>query len=251
MGVSVAGGQYTGAALPSRTSPPTMRGMDIQQNDTEVTIEPASQARACVIWLHGLGADGFDFVPVVEELALPAELAVRFIFPHAPVRPVTLNGGLEMRAWYDITGLDKSSRDDEAGIRDSCADISEIIAEQIAAGIASQRIIVAGFSQGGAIALNCALREPAPLGGLLALSTYLPLQSRLDVELSSANRRIPVFIAHGEHDPVVPLAWGRNAADVLRERDYAVEWRSYPMEHSVCVEEIADIRAWLLQRLAN
>ncbi|MDP9141202.1 MAG: alpha/beta hydrolase [Pseudomonadota bacterium] len=225
--------------------------MKVQESETEVILEPEAPARACVIWLHGLGADGFDFVPVVEELRLPADTAIRFIFPHAAERPVTLNGGLEMRAWYDITGLDKSSRDDEPGIRDSVADISEIIAEQIGAGIPSQRIIVAGFSQGGAIALHCALREPELLGGLLALSTYLPLQATLDAELSSANRKIPVMMAHGTQDPVVSYAWGEDAAKALRERGYAVEWRSYPMQHQVCMEQIADIRTWLLARLGG
>ncbi len=228
-----------------------MRTMKVQESETEVILEPEAPARACVIWLHGLGADGFDFVPVVDELRLPAEAAIRFIFPHAAERPVTLNGGLEMRAWYDITGLTKESRDDEPGIRDSAADISELIAEQIESGIPSERIILAGFSQGGAIALHCALREPRPLGGLLALSTYLPLQAALDTELSSANRKIPVMMAHGTQDPIVPYAWGENAADVLRERGYAVDWRGYPMQHQVCIEQIADIRTWLLARLAG
>ncbi len=227
-----------------------MRAMKVQESETEVILEPEMPAKACVIWLHGLGADGFDFVPVVDELRLPDAAAIRFIFPHAAERPVTLNGGLEMRAWYDITGLDKSSRDDEPGIRDSSADISELIAEQIESGIPSERIILAGFSQGGAIALHCALREPKPLGGLLALSTYLPLQATLDTELSSTNRKIPVMMAHGTQDPVVPYAWGENAADALRERGYAVDWRSYPMQHQVCMEQIADIRTWLLARLA-
>ncbi len=227
-----------------------MRAMKVEESETEVILEPATPARACVIWLHGLGADGFDFVPVVDELRLPDTAAIRFIFPHAAERPVTLNGGMEMRAWYDITGLTKESRDDEPGIRDSVADISEIIAEQIAAGIPSQRIILAGFSQGGAIALHCALREAEPLGGLLALSTYLPLQGTLDTELSSANRGIPVMMAHGTQDPVVSYAWGEDAARVLRERGYAVDWRSYPMQHQVCMEQIADIRTWLLARLA-
>ncbi len=226
-----------------------MRPMKIQESETEVILEPEIPATACVIWLHGLGADGFDFVPVVEELRLPDTAAIRFIFPHAAERPVTLNGGLEMRAWYDITGLTKESRDDEPGIRDSVADISEIIAEQIAAGIPSQRIIVAGFSQGGAIALHCSLREPEPLGGLLALSTYLPLQATLDTELSSANRKLPIMMAHGTQDPVVSYAWGEDAAGVLRERGYAVDWRSYPMQHQVCAEQLADIRAWLIERL--
>ncbi|HEY1076401.1 MAG TPA: alpha/beta fold hydrolase [Fontimonas sp.] len=224
--------------------------MNIQESETEVVLEPATAATACVVWLHGLGADGYDFVPVVEALQLPPQAAIRFIFPHAAERPVTLNGGLEMRAWYDITGLSKESRDDEAGIRDSVADIREIIAEQIAAGIPSRRIIVAGFSQGGAIALHCALREPEPLGGLLALSTYLPLQATLDSELSSANRQLPIMMAHGTQDPVVSYAWGENAAAVLRERGYTVDWRSYPMQHQVCEEQIADIRTWLIERLA-
>ena len=203
-----------------------------------------------VIWLHGLGADGHDFEPVVAELGLPDELSLRFVFPHAPLRPVTINGGMSMRAWYDIFSLDRGGAADEAGIRASADILNALIDREQQRGIGSERIVVAGFSQGGAIALHAALRYPQRLAGLMALSTYLPLPQTLQTEVidtaDAGNIELPVFMAHGSFDPVVPMAWGRASADLLVDAGYGVEWHAYPMAHAVCPEEIADIRAWLL-----
>lgn len=220
------------------------------ENVDEVLLEPAVAATAAVIWLHGLGADGFDFLPIAPELRLSGA-PVRFVFPHAPVRPVTLNGGFPMRAWYDIVGLDASSRADEAGIRESAQRVERYIVEQIAAGIPSQRVFVAGFSQGGAVALHCALRHAQPLGGLIALSTYLPMHERLAGERHAANQALPVFLAHGQYDPVVPFQWGRETRRILQSLDYAADWHEYPMQHEVCADEIDDLSAWLRDRLAS
>lgn len=218
------------------------------ESDAEVVLEPAAPAQAAVIWLHGLGADGFDFVPIVPQLRLSG-VPVRFVFPHAPVRPVTLNAGFPMRAWYDIVSLDAGGRADEAGIRESAQRVEAYIAEQIGAGMPSQRIFVAGFSQGGAVALHCALRHAQALGGLIALSTYLPLHSRVAAERHAANQALPVFLAHGQHDPVVPFEWGRETQRILQSLDYAVDWHAYPMQHEVCADEIDDLGAWLRGQL--
>lgn len=203
-----------------------------------------------VIWLHGLGADGHDFEPVVPELRLPDDLPLRFVFPHAPVRPVTINGGMTMRAWYDIFSLDREGPVDEVGIRASAELLSALIDRERERGIDFDRIVVAGFSQGGAIALHGALRYPERLAGLMALSTYLPLQSAFKTEVlddpGAGGIDLPVFMAHGSFDPVVPLDGGRASADLLVKAGFGVEWHDYPMAHGVCPEEISDIRAWLL-----
>jgi phospholipase/carboxylesterase len=196
-----------------------------------------------VIWLHGLGADGHDFEPIVPELKL--QIPVRFVFPHAPVRPVTINGGMAMRAWYDILGFSGTAAEDAAGISASASAVTELISAQVKRGIPTQRIVLAGFSQGGAIALHTALREPRALGGVLALSTYLPLAANLAAERSVANARVPIFMAHGTADNVLPLALGDTARRALAALGYEVDWRTYPMSHSVCLEEIAAIAAWL------
>ena len=198
-----------------------------------------------VIWLHGLGADGHDFEPIVPELHLPAELPLRFVFPHAPVRPVTINGGMHMRAWYDIVTLDAEGRADAKGVHESTALLEGLIAREKKRGIDAEKIVIAGFSMGGAIAINTALHTKESLAGLMALSTYLPLPS--EVADSAGERALPVFMAHGTFDPMLPMQWGQASAEKLKETGFTVEWRDYPMAHAVCPEEIRDIRAWLLK----
>jgi phospholipase/carboxylesterase len=217
----------------------------LEESADAVVLAPAAPATASVIWLHGLGADGHDFVPVVPELKLPASHAVRFLFPHAPVRPVTLNMGMRMRAWYDIKTLTAEGRADENGVRESVASVARYIAAERAAGVAAERIVVAGFSQGGAIALHAGLRHTEPLAGILALSVYLPLQSSLAAERADANRRTPILMCHGQYDPVLPVELGVMARNWLRAQGYTVDWKEYPMQHQVCLPEIADIAAWL------
>ena len=197
-----------------------------------------------VIWLHGLGADGHDFEPIVPELRLPADLPLRFVFPHAPMRPVTINGGMVMRAWYDIVTLDAEGRADADGVRESTAILEELIAREMERGIPADKIVVAGFSMGGAIAINTALHTTHALAGLMALSTYLPLPG--EVEGSKGSRELPVFMAHGSFDPMLPMQWGQLSAKKLEETGFSVEWHEYPMAHAVCPQEIADIREWLL-----
>lgn len=223
--------------------------MSTTSNDA-IVLNPPVAATASVIWLHGLGADGNDFVPVVPELRLPASLPVRFIFPHARARPVTINGGYVMRAWYDIIGGVNARIEDAAGIKESESVVRGYVEREIAAGISARRIVIAGFSQGGAIALQTGLRYPQRLGGILALSTYLPLRDSLAGEASAANRDLPVLICHGTHDGVLPLAMGTDTRDVLQGLGYPVEWQSYAMQHSVCMEEVNDISRWLQQVLA-
>jgi len=213
--------------------------------------DDSSDADAAVIWLHGLGADGSDFVPIVSELILPAGLNIRFVFPHAPVRPITINQGYRMRGWYDITSLDIANRDDEAGIIESSKILTRLCDEQLAQGIAAEHIIVAGFSQGGAIALYTGLRYPSALGGIMALSTYLPMQHRLQLEATAANRDTPVFMAHGQHDDVVALQFGQQTCTLLQQQGYRLQWQDYAMGHSVCMEEISDISDWLGSVLAQ
>jgi phospholipase/carboxylesterase len=220
-----------------------------QESAEAVVLTPSSPARATVIWLHGLGADGFDFVPIVNELRLPATLPVRFIFPHAAPRPVTINNGFVMRAWYDILGFGPGRAEDEAGIRQSEGVVRGYIEREVAAGIATDRIVVAGFSQGGAIALQTGLRYPQRLAGIMALSTYLPLRGSLASEASAANRDVPILMGHGLRDPIVPLELGNASRDALTGLGYPVEWQSYPMEHSVCMEEVVDISNWLQTHL--
>jgi phospholipase/carboxylesterase len=220
-------------------------------NDAPIQIDTGFAPTFALIWLHGLGADGSDFVPVIPELGLPPELPGRFIFPHAPYMPVTCNGGYEMRAWYDILSLAPGSREvDEASLQRSRETVRQLIGEQLAAGIPSRRIFLAGFSQGGAVAYTTALTQVEPLGGLIALSTYLPAPELVCRELSPANRELPVFAAHGSEDGVVAPALGLQAQDWLEQWGLAPEWHVYPMEHSVCLEEVADIGAWLARRLA-
>lgn len=214
-----------------------------------VVLTPPTAPTAAVIWLHGLGADGFDFVPIVEELRLPASLPVRFIFPHATPRPVTINNGFVMRAWYDIKGFGPDRPEDDVGIRESEAVVNKYIEQQIAQGIAADKIVIAGFSQGGAIAFQTALRYGQRLAGVLALSTYLPLRMSVAKEASAANRDVPILMCHGVYDPVVQLQMGEASRDVLQGLGYRIEWRTYPMEHSVCMEEVADISKWLQARL--
>ena len=214
-----------------------------------IEVETAAQCDGSVIWLHGLGADGHDFEPIVPELRLGGEARLRFVFPHAPVRPVTINGGMAMRAWYDIFTLERSGPVDEAGIRQSGAMLEGLIERERKRGISSERIVVAGFSQGGAIAAHTALRYPDKLGGLMVLSTYLPLHSALENEVfdnpAAQPRDLPIFMAHGSLDPMLPMALGEASRAVLVEKGYSVEWHDYPMGHAVCAEEIEDIRRWL------
>ncbi len=214
-----------------------------------VVLDPSTPADATVIWLHGLGADGFDFVPIVNELRLPPTLAVRFIFPHARPRPVTINNGFVMRAWYDITSLGSDRIEDEACIRESAGVLRRYIEEQNAKGIASERIVIAGFSQGGAIALHTGLRHPQRLAGVMALSTYLPLQQTVAAEAAAANRDMPILMCHGLRDGMVPATLGKAARDMLQGLGYTIEWQAYPMEHQVCMEEVLDISKWLQARL--
>jgi phospholipase/carboxylesterase len=207
--------------------------------------------KASVIWLHGLGADGHDFVPIVEELQLPIDLPIRFVFPHAPVQPVTLNGGYPMRAWYDILGLNRTAKEDEKGIRQTEKMLHQLIEHEHSLGVPTNKILLAGFSQGGAIALQCALRYPEKLAGILALSTYLPLAETLTQEASIANKSIPLFMAHGKQDSIVALDIALHSKEYLEQVGYKVDFRLYAMEHSVCREEIADISTWLQRVLAE
>jgi len=197
-----------------------------------------------VIWLHGLGANGHDFEAVVPELRLPENLPLRFVFPHAPVQPVTINGGMAMRSWFDILSLDAKGRADAKGVRDSTALLEALVRREIERGIDAGSIVLAGFSQGGAIAINAALHAKDKLGGLMALSTYIALPEALGD--SAGHRDLPVFMAHGSYDPMLPMQWGRATADMLTEAGFSVEWHDYPMAHAVCKDEIDDIRAWLL-----
>lgn len=222
--------------------------MNITPLDTLI-VGPDQQATASIIWLHGLGADGYDFEPIVPELRLPD--SVRFIFPHAPVRPVTLNDGICMRAWYDIESLREAGRrDDIAGISASQHQIEQLIAAEVELGVGPERIVLAGFSQGGAIALHTGLRYPQRLAGIIALSTYSPLYDRLQDERHPANAHTPVFMAHGVYDPVVPIELGELSRDRLLAAGQPVEWRQYIAKHTVCIEKILDLAAWLRRLLA-
>jgi phospholipase/carboxylesterase len=214
-----------------------------------VEIETADHPTHSVIWLHGLGADGHDFAPIVPDLVSPQWPALRFVFPHAPVRPVTINGGMPMRAWYDIFGFDLLSKQDEAGTRQSIAQVDALIAREQERGVPSERILLAGFSQGGAIALAGGLRHPQKLAGIIALSTYLPIAATLAEERSAANANVPIFWGHGTLDPVVILQRGIDSRAALEALGYKVDWHTYPMPHSVCPEEIADLRQWMGERL--
>ena len=211
-----------------------------------VVMDSAPNPDACVIWLHGLGADGHDFEPIVPELRLPSSLRIRFVFPHAPQRPVTINQGYVMRAWYDITHPDLGQRVDAAGIHQSRRLIDKLVDQVIADGIAPARIILAGFSQGGVIALETGLRRNPPIGGVIALSTYVALPDELP---GATSQSPPILMMHGSEDPLIPLPLAEASRDLLLSKGYQVEWHVVPMPHSVCAEEIAVIRRWLLERL--
>jgi phospholipase/carboxylesterase len=212
----------------------------LHESAEAVVLTPPGSPTGAVIWLHGLGADGFDFAPIVNEMRLPDTCALRFVFPHAKMRPVTINNGFVMRAWYDITGFGPDRAEDAAGIRESAESVRQLIEREVAGGVTERRIVIAGFSQGGAIALQAALRHSQALAGVLALSTYLPLRETLAREASQANRNTPILMCHGVRDPIVPAALGEASRDFLR---------TYPMEHQVCMEEVVDIADWLKSRL--
>jgi phospholipase/carboxylesterase len=215
-----------------------------------VEVQTSPSPGATVILLHGLGADGYDFVPVVRELETHGAPSARYVFPHAPTMPVTINGGYVMRAWYDILGTDLVRREDERGIRASQGMVEALIEREVARGVARSRIVLAGFSQGGAITLHTGLRQPQPLAGLIALSCYLPLAESFSKEAAAGSKGVPLFLAHGTQDPVVPLARGAASRDALQAAGYAVEWHDYPMPHSVSAEEIGDIAAFMQRVLA-
>jgi phospholipase/carboxylesterase len=215
-----------------------------------IQIETAPNPAAAVIWLHGLGADGNDFVPIVHELDLSGCPGIRFVFPHAPTMPVTINNGYVMRAWYDILGTDIVRREDEAGLRASQTMVEALIAQEKARGIPANRIVLAGFSQGCAMTLQTGLRHPERLAGLLCLSGYLPLHAVVEQERHEANKDTPIFMAHGRHDPVIPIDRAERSRDMLKALDYQVEWHDYPMPHSVCTEEVAASSAWFKRVLA-
>jgi len=210
-----------------------------------IQVETAPDPTVAVIWMHGLGADGHDFEPIVPELGLPARPAIRFVFPHAPLRPVTINQGQVMRAWYDIRALAGVRREDETGVRQSAQQVEALIERERQRGIAPGRLVLAGFSQGGAMALHVGLRYHERLAGVLALSCYLPLAATLAAEASAANRAVPIFWAHGVHDPMIPLAMAEQGRQQVAALGYPIEWHQYPMPHSVCAEEIADVARWL------
>ena len=212
-----------------------------------VEIETQPQPTASIIWLHGLGANGHDFEPIVPELQLPSNIGIRFIFPHAPKRVVTINGGLLMPAWYDILTHDIDRKVDVKQLNTSAESIAQFIDREVERGIQSERIFIAGFSQGGAVGYQLALSYPKPLGGLLALSTYFATKDT--IEYHSANSELPIFIAHGIHDAIVPEILGTQAKEELNKQDYAVEYKTYPMDHSVCMEEINDISRWIQAKL--
>jgi phospholipase/carboxylesterase len=219
-----------------------------QQLLESIEIESGKNPTASIVWMHGLGADGNDFVPIVNELDLEGARAIRFVFPHAPMQPVSINNGYVMRAWYDVTYGDlegKSKRADEKGLRASQAAVNLLVEREIERGTPAARIVLAGFSQGGAMALQAGLRYPQRLAGLMVLSSYLPLAEQTVQEAAAANAGTPIFMAHGTQDPVVPYAMGAESQAKLQQLGYPVEWHEYAMPHSVCLEEIHDIAAWL------
>jgi phospholipase/carboxylesterase len=218
---------------------------------SHIELNTGPDPKGTIIWMHGLGADGWDFVPLVKELDLPEGLALRFIFPHAPIRSVTINNGYEMRAWYDIAMQELQRMPDERGIRESQKQIEALLAREYERGVASDKIVLAGFSQGGAIALQTGLRHDKPLAGILALSTYLTLGDSLPTEASAANKSIPIFMAHGTQDPIVPLQLAEQSREALKSLGYGVKWTAYPMPHSVCMEEVVAIGEWLLDKFKS
>jgi phospholipase/carboxylesterase len=219
-----------------------------------IEIETGDQPAAAVIWMHGLGADGNDFVPIVQELDLSGAPAIRFVFPHAPMQPVSINNGYVMRAWYDVKSGDlegRSRQADEKGVRASQALIEALIEREVSAGMAPGNIVLAGFSQGGAVALQTGLRYSKKLAGVMALSTYLPLAETLPQEAAQDNRGTPLFMAHGTEDSVIPVEMATRSRDLLVQHGYEVEWHEYPMAHSVALEEIRDIGQWLKKVLGK
>ena len=215
------------------------------QNLPVEIVKTAESTEFTVIWMHGLGADGHDFVPVIPELKLPTSLGVKFVFPHAPVRPVTLNNGMEMRAWYDLLSLDRSKTAIEDDVLTTVTWINKMIEDEIESGTPSDKILLAGFSQGGVIALHTGLRYPKRLAGILALSTYIPFKENALTQASDAQKSLPIFAAHGVHDPVIPFASYQDYVPSLQAHGYILETHDYPMEHSLCLGEINDISAWL------
>lgn len=214
-----------------------------------VIIDPSVPTTCSVIWLHGLGADGYDFVDLIPQLKLPENAGVRFVFPHAPVRPVTINAGYPMRAWFDIIELSFPGRQDDAGIRAAEQQITKLIQQEEQLGIPTEKIVLAGFSQGGALALHAGLRYPKKLAGLLGLSTYLPVHQSLTAEKHDVNQHTPIMLAHGTQDPIVPLQFGELTRQLLVQLGYSVTWHAYPMQHEVCWQEINDISQWLQEVL--
>ena len=214
------------------------------------TVEQSTRPRVAwsVLWLHGLGADGHDFAPIVPELLRPDWPGIRFVFPHAPVRPVTINGGVPMRAWYDIKSLSADGRADEEGVRESMREVDALIARERDRGVPAERLLLVGFSQGGAMALASGLRREAPVAGIAALSAYLPLNSKTAAEMTAGGKATPVFMAHGTQDPVVAPAWGSRSRDALQALGVGVEWRTYPMAHSVCADEVRQLGDWMQKR---
>jgi phospholipase/carboxylesterase len=210
-----------------------------------IEIQTAPDPQASIIWMHGLGADGNDFVPLVQELEYTGLPAIRFVFPHAKTMPVTVNGGYVMRAWYDITGAELTRREDENGLRASQLDIEALIAREKERGIPASKIVLAGFSQGCAMTLQTGLRHPEKLAGMLCLSGYLPLADKVAAERTEASLATPIFMAHGRQDPVVPFVRAQQSRDVLKSLGYSIEWHEYDMQHSLCIEEVRDINAWL------
>ena len=222
-------------------SPESLESIDIQTGDNP---------RHTVIWLHGLGADGHDFLGLVPELGIPDDKPVRFVFPHAPMRPITINGGMVMRGWYDIADMSINRAEDAEGIHESAELIRALIGRETERGFDSRHVILAGFSQGGAIALHAALRYDRPLGGILALSTYVPLADSLPKERNSANQACRIFMAHGLHDPVIPVAIAEQSHRLLQSLDYDVEWQTYAMPHAVCPQEIGDLRRFFIDLIS-
>lgn len=217
---------------------------------TGIISNPRSKHRATVIWLHGLGASGHDFEPIVPELEIQDQLGIRFVFPHAPEQPVTINGGYVMRSWYDIREMDLMRRADEAGIRASQALVDQLLRQEMQLGIPASRMVLAGFSQGGLIALEAGLRFESSLAGVMALSTYLPLRQTFPAAAVSGNGGVPIFYGHGDMDPVIPIEQAESSRRFLEQAGYAVEWHAYQMEHSVSMQEIRHIRDWLSRVLA-
>jgi phospholipase/carboxylesterase len=215
-----------------------------------IQIETGPNPTAAIIWMHGLGADGNDFVPLVQELDYTGLPAIRFVFPHAETMPVTINGGYVMRAWYDITGAELMRREDENGLRASQAQIEALIAREKERGIPASKIILAGFSQGCAMTLQTGLRHPEKLAGMLCLSGYLPLADKVAAERTQESLQVPIFMAHGRQDPVVPFIRAEQSRDVLKSLGYQVEWHEYAMQHSLCIDEVRDVNAWLRKVLA-